>query len=102
MCEDIPSDEYSVLINKLLESGFDAILTTNYSYDIEKTLDKDFSCKIGCTCKYRKNVSGKDISDRVFGLHKYMSVAGKKFGIYMVKPADLIQWLLGIITMGNY
>lgn len=77
LCEDIPSDDYSMLINKLLDNDFDAILTTNYSYDIEKSLDKEFSCKIGRACKYRKCIPVNDKPADRFGLHKFMRVADK-------------------------
>lgn len=37
----------------ILNLPVDAILTTNYSYEIENAIDSKFYCKKGCASKYR-------------------------------------------------
>ena len=42
------------LIKKAVGTGFEVILTTNYSYEIERALCPDFRITIGNASKYRK------------------------------------------------
>ena len=68
-------DEQRGLIRRLLSSHFDAVLTTNYTYDIEKSINLDFNCNISSRSKYRfssmKNATRKE---KQFGLYRYMNV----------------------------
>ena len=52
----------------------DAILTTNYSYEIENALDQDFICRKGRPSKYRKTTKSGNKVDEQFGVFKYMSL----------------------------
>lgn len=54
LAELIPPDEEQKVLRKFAELPIDAILTTNYTYEMEKSLSTDFSCKAGRKCKYRK------------------------------------------------
>ena len=66
------TDEQQSMIRSLLECNFDAILTTNYTYEIEKSIDPEFSCKPKSRCKCRK----KDVID------KYLTSKEKQYGLY--------------------
>jgi hypothetical protein len=48
-----PSEE-EVVLRDLAHLGFDAILTTNYTYELEKALDEQFKCMPSQKCKARK------------------------------------------------
>lgn len=66
--------EQAQLIKGFTDLHFDAILTTNYTYDIEKSIDTDFYCKINKNSKYRKSVSDGSKTENQFGMYKYMEV----------------------------
>ncbi len=44
------------LIKKAVGTGFEAILRTNYRYEIKRALCPDFRITIGSVFKYRKNL----------------------------------------------
>lgn len=46
-----PNEE--LLLEKYASLPVDAILTANYTYELEKTLDNTFKCVPGCKCKTR-------------------------------------------------
>ena len=54
LAELTPPNEEKKLLRQYATLPMDAILTTNYTYEIEKSLANDFSCKSGCKCKYRR------------------------------------------------
>ena len=49
-----PPEEEMVILENLSKLPVDAILTTNYTYEIEKSLAEDFACAPGRKCKYRQ------------------------------------------------
>ncbi len=49
-----PCEEEIRLLKGYTSLPFDSILTTNYTYEIEKTLEPSFSCLSGKPCKWRK------------------------------------------------
>lgn len=71
------SEEYSEIIESYLDMGFDAILTTNYTYDIEKGIEKSFCCRPGCASKYRKRTFVGNSADEQMGLFKCIQIKGK-------------------------
>lgn len=71
------SDEYSQIINDLTSINFDAILTTNYTYDIEKGINRNFMCKAGRASKYRKKSHIGSRLEEQFGLFRYMQINDK-------------------------
>lgn len=71
------SEGYSEIINEYINLDFDVILTTNYTYDIERGIDKNFSCKARRSSKYRKKSFNGKASEEQFGLFKYMYVNDK-------------------------
>ncbi|MCQ2527638.1 MAG: SIR2 family protein [Saccharofermentans sp.] len=73
-----PCDEQRDLLQSIINLGFDAILTTNYSYEIEKALDSEFTVKLKKKSKYRVTTRVGKKSDDQFGLFKYMNVASKE------------------------
>lgn len=68
------SAEHQEILNTFLNIPFDAILTTNYTYEIEQSLDEDFRCINGKSCKYRNSTHEGNTADEQFGLFKYMHV----------------------------
>ena len=65
--------EQTMIIKKLLEMPFDAVLTTNYTYEIERSINPGFNCELKKSSKYRKNViKSKGMDDRL-GIYRYMS-----------------------------
>jgi hypothetical protein len=68
-----PSDAHKNLLDKYIDIPFDAVLTTNYTYEIEKTIDADFECKIKCVSKYRKTTFEGNDAQKQFGLFKFMN-----------------------------
>ena len=67
-------DTYRSIICK----GFDAVLTTNYTYEIEQAVNPDFLCKYNARSKYRKTTYKGNTVDEQFGLFKYMDVSDEK------------------------
>lgn len=47
-----PAEEEQML-RELIELPFNAILTTNYTYELEKAIHPDFKCAVGRMCKMR-------------------------------------------------
>ena len=68
------ADELAEQLQELAGMQFDAILTTNYSYDIEKALLPDFKCLKGCPSKYRCSSNKGKTSEEQFGIFKYMHI----------------------------
>ena len=68
------SQEHVDLLKGFVDLPFDAILTTNYSYEIEQAILPEFSCAYKTNCKYRiTNKKGNNLEDR-FGIFKYYSI----------------------------
>lgn len=67
-------DEYSKVINSIVDIDFDAILTTNYTYDVEKSIDKEFNVSIGRASKYRKRTCVGNAVEEQFGLYRFLQV----------------------------
>lgn len=65
-----PEDEEQ-LLRKFLSLPFDAILTTNYTYELEKAIYDKFLCKVGRTNKYRKVAFMSNQRDTVKQLYTY-------------------------------
>ena len=62
------------MLHELSKMPIDAILTTNYTYEIEKALNEDFVCKVGRKCKHRK-VARQDVGEYERGqLHTFFDV----------------------------
>ncbi len=70
-------DDHALLLRSLASLPFDAVLTTNYSYEIETALQPDFIVKSGCSSKYRKKTMDGNKSQEQFGLFRYYDVAGR-------------------------
>lgn len=67
-------EEHALLMRKLLSLKFDAILTTNYSYEIESALLSEFKLSTGCSSKYRRKTGEGNKPQEQFGLFKYYEV----------------------------
>ena len=70
--------EHANLLNSLSSLPFDAILTSNYSYEIEKSLNPDFDLSAGHVSKFRKRTRKGNTPQEQFGLFKYIEVSGKQ------------------------
>lgn len=66
--------DHATLLRELLSLPFDAILTTNYSYEIETALVPDFKLRTGCTSKFRKSTGKGSKTQEQFGIYKYYNV----------------------------
>lgn len=104
MPKEIPCEQKK-LISNFVDLSFDAILTTNYSYEIEKTIEPDFACKMSRSSKYRKKTfSGKRLDDEL-GLYKYMSVKSQcsRFQIWHIhgEAARIKSMVIGHYYYGN-
>ena len=62
------------LIKNAVESGFEAILTTNYSYEIEKALCPGFHISIGSASKYRKKTCKDKPKAETTALYHYLLI----------------------------
>lgn len=70
------SKEQALLIKEYVAADFDAILTTNYTYEIECAIEESFECKYKARSKYRlTTVDGRNSK---MNLHKCMNVLGDK------------------------
>ena len=68
------SKDHSVLLREFLSLPFDAILTTNYSYEIEVSLKDDFDLEIGRPSGYRISSKKGNTVQEQFGIYKYINV----------------------------
>ena len=66
------------LLRNCCNLGFDAILTTNYSYEVETALLPDFKLKQEKVCRYRKNTMMGSKPQEQFGIFKYFDINGKQ------------------------
>lgn len=64
-------DNQAELYKKICLLGYDAILTTNYTYDIEKSINPSFAIKSKASCKYRYNTNADKVTENEKPLHKY-------------------------------
>ena len=76
---------------------FDAILTTNYSYEIEKAIDPEFYCKVKSNSKYRNTTKKGSKTEEQLGLFKYMKVSkdDKEYRVWHIhgeaaRPASIV------------
>ena len=79
-----PSEEEIKLIQNLLTLPVETILTTDYTYEIEKSILPEFECKVGRSSKFRKKtykLAGKYEMNR---LHTYFQVADDKPTIWHI------------------
>ena len=65
-------DEHSDLLKEILDLQFDAVLTTNYSYELEVTLKNDF--KINRSLRCRKSTKKGNRPQEQLGIFKYITV----------------------------
>lgn len=86
MCSASVSEEQKALMHPLGQIGVEAILTTNYSYEIEKVLDESFTVAVGKASKYRcktcKDKPKKDTSSLFQFMN--MTAANKSIPIWHI------------------
>ena len=74
LCKMKACDEQDVLLRRLSMMEWDAILTTNYTYELEKAIFKDFKIASEKTSKYRKYAVEKAPEFAKKQLHAYFEV----------------------------
>ena len=74
LCKMKACDEEEVLLRQLSMMDWDAILTTNYTYELEKAIFKDFKIASEKTSKYRKYAIEKAPEFAKKQLHAYFEV----------------------------
>lgn len=77
LCSNEVNEKQKDILQKLIDNKYDAILTTNYSYEIEYAMDESFSCKYKQKCSHRKTTYKGTTVDEQFGLFKYNEVSCK-------------------------
>lgn len=90
-----PTEEEKNLIKLYGELPFDAILTTNYTYELEKTLIPNFKCNLRTRSKFRKFKKNDTDEDSRAQLHSCFPVPGKNTEIWHIhgeaaKPDTMI------------
>jgi len=63
--------EHSKMLAEFVTLPFDAVLTTNYSYEIERALMPDFDCKMRSSSKWRKSTHTGNKLEEQFGIFRY-------------------------------
>ncbi len=93
--------EHSEIIKAILNPDFDAIITTNYSYEIERAINPYFECKIGRKTDYRESVKDGSKLENQLGIYKYMRLSDdeKSYRIWhahgeLCRPKSMV--------LGNY
>lgn len=79
-----PKEEESKLIQNLMSLPIEAILTTNYTYEIEKSVLPEFTCKVGCGSKFRKKIYKSAGKYEVNQLHTCFHVGDDKPTIWHI------------------
>ena len=91
--------EEKEIINKFIGLPFDSVLTTNYTYEIEKSINPSFKCKPSRVCKYRKKVDipgGNDVKRR---LHTYFEIEKDSMPIWHIHGEAAIP---DTMILGHY
>ena len=78
------SEDEDVLLRKFASLPVDAILTANYTYEIEKALDLDFMCVPKRKCKARKVAYDEGGKYNTEQLHTYFSLSEQKSSIWHI------------------
>lgn len=78
LSHDSNEDEESEIIRSILKYPFDAILTTNYTYEIERAINPEFKCEIGKKSGFRQNVKDGSNLAKQLGMHKFMYLCDDK------------------------
>lgn len=63
--------EHGKMLAEFVTLPFDAVLTTNYSYEIERALMPDFDCKMRSSSKWRKSTHTGNKLEEQFGIFRY-------------------------------
>lgn len=68
------SIEQRQLMQPIFEIGFDAILTTNYSYDLQMAACPSFTIRLSRANKWRKHAKEGNKTEEVLGLYTYFEM----------------------------
>ena len=89
------------MLTRLASLPFEAILTTNYSYEIETSLDDGFKVKQNCASRYRKSTRKGNSVQEKFGIFKYNEVADKKIWHIHGEAAHVNSMIMGHYYYGK-
>lgn len=78
LCALTPVEEQQQLLRMAADRPVDAILTTNYTYELEKSLNPAFSAWPGRRCSFRQLAYDSEKAGINASLHTYMEVAPGK------------------------
>lgn len=103
LCSFMPTDEETAMIQEVINLHPAAILTTNYTYEIEKTLCSEFKCKVGRASKFRKKVQVKAGKSEIKYLHTYFSTSEDGPSIWHIhgEAAKIDTMVLGHYQYGK-
>ena len=93
--------EHGNMLRNYLDLNFDAVLTTNYSYEIEKALLHDFTIIQGKASKYRNRTMIGTKPQEQFGIFKYLDVDGKNIWHVHGEAAKADSMVLGHYYYGK-
>lgn len=66
------------MLRKILNCGFDTVLTTNYTYDIEQALCPEFNARFASPCKFRNKTCKDKPAGETSALYQYMNIPTKE------------------------
>lgn len=102
LCAFTPPREETELLSELLNIPFDAILTTNYSYEIEKTLYPDFHISPGKRNKFRKTSCVESNIQKKNHLHRYFLLKDSKQNQHQIWHIHGEAALSSTMIIGHY
>jgi hypothetical protein len=93
------SAEEENVLRSIAKLPFDAVLTTNYTYEFEKALCTDFKVTFGKASKYRKNTSGESIKQPCKNMYTYFDIPSFEKPIWHVHGEAAI---VNSMILGHY
>lgn len=99
LCSFQPADEEVTMLHEVINLQPEAILTTNYTYEIEKTMCSEFKCKVGRPSKFRKKVQVKAGKSEIKHLHTYFSASEDGPSIWHIHGDAAI---IDTMVLGHY
>lgn len=73
-----PCEEEKRLLQSAMSTGVDAVLTTNYTYELEKAVCNNFQCIPGRRCNHRRKAAESKSKEETQALYTYMDVVEGK------------------------
>lgn len=74
MTEQQVQDKETEILKKIPLSRYDAVLTANYTYELEQALFPEFSCRFGCANRFRHKTCAEKPAYETSALYQYMGL----------------------------